>query len=125
VEPPLTVHTIWCLDEFSERNGATRFIPASHRKTHLPAHNGNYADEGITVEAPAGSLIFAHGACWHSAGRNTTDLPRTAIFGRYARSFIVPQEDLKPQLATIENPSALVRRLFGANQYVPQRGLPY
>jgi ectoine hydroxylase-related dioxygenase (phytanoyl-CoA dioxygenase family) len=125
VEPPLTAHTIWCLDEFSEDNGATKFIPGSHRRTHLPDHNGDYDDEGVTVEAPVGSVIFAHGACWHSAGRNTTDASRTAIFGRYARSFIVTQEDMRGQLTAIASPSPLVERLLGAKQYVPQRGLPY
>jgi ectoine hydroxylase-related dioxygenase (phytanoyl-CoA dioxygenase family) len=125
VEPALTGHTIWCLDEFSKANGATKIIPGSHRRTHVPEHDGDYDHEGVDIEAPAGSLILAHGACWHSMGHNTSDEPRTAIFGRYARSFIVLQEDMQWQLARIENPSPLVKRLFGAKQYVPQRGFPY
>jgi ectoine hydroxylase-related dioxygenase (phytanoyl-CoA dioxygenase family) len=125
VDPPLTAHAIWCLDDFSETNGATKFIPGSHRRTSLPAHNGDFNSEGVAVEAPAGSLILAHGAAWHSAGRNRTDQPRTAVFGRYARSFIVLQEDMRRQLAAIANPSPLVERLLGKNQYTPQRGLPY
>jgi ectoine hydroxylase-related dioxygenase (phytanoyl-CoA dioxygenase family) len=125
VRPPLTAHVIWCLDDFSEANGATKFILGSHRRRHLPEHNGDYDHEGVTVEAPAGSLIFAHGACWHSAGRNASDDPRTGIFGRYARSFIIPQEDLKYQLPAIVNASPLLERLLGKNQYVPQRSLPY
>jgi ectoine hydroxylase-related dioxygenase (phytanoyl-CoA dioxygenase family) len=125
VDPALTAHAIWCLDEFSESNGATKFISGSHRRTNLPQHNGNYDHEGVSVEAPAGSLIVAHGAIWHSAGRNSSGQPRTAIFGRYARSFVVPQEDMKCQLGVIENPSPLVERLLGKNRYFPQRELPY
>lgn len=125
VDPPLTAHAIWCLDDFSEHNGATKFIPGSHRRTKLPEHNGNYDHEGVTIEVPSGSLIVAHGAIWHSVGRNTTDRPRTGIFGRYARSYIVLQEDLKRQLPAIENPPPQVEQLMGKNQYVPQRGLPY
>lgn len=125
VEPPLTAHAIWCLDDFCELNGATKFIPGSHRRPHLPAHNGNYDSEGVTVEAPAGSVIIAHGAAWHSAGWNRGKTPRTGIFGRYARSFMVTQEDMRPQLAVIDNPSPQVERLFGKYQYVPQRGFPY
>jgi len=125
VEPPLTAHAIWCLTDFSECNGATKIVPGSHRRMRLPEHNANHDHEGITIETPAGSLVVAHGAIWHSAGRNTTDHPRTGIFGRYARSYIVPQEDLRHQLAAIENPPPLVERLMGKNQYVPQRGLPY
>lgn len=125
VDPPLTAHAIWCLDDFTADNGATKFIPRSHRRSKLPEHNGDYDHEGVTVEAPAGSLIVAHGATWHSAGRNATDRPRTAIFGRFARCFIIPQEDMKSQLAAIRDPSPLVQRLFGKKQYTPQGGLPY
>src|SRR5260370_33354320 len=28
--PPVVVNTMWPLDEFTERNGATRFVPGSH-----------------------------------------------------------------------------------------------
>lgn len=125
VRPPLTAHVIWCLDDFSATNGATKFILGSHRRTSIPAHNANYDDEGMTVEAPLGSLIFGHGACWHSAGRNTSGGPRTGIFGRYARSFIIPQEDMKAQLEAIENASPLMERLLGKHQYVPTRDWLY
>ena len=125
VEIPLTGQTIWCLDSFSETNGATRFIPGSHLRPYIPEHNGNYDDSGLTVEAPIGSLILAHGACWHSAGYNRSDQPRTAIFGRYAWSFLIPQEEIKLQLSAINDPTPLVERLLGAKQYVPQRGFPY
>jgi len=125
VNPPLTAHTIWCLTDMAEQTGGTKFIKGSHRRTCLPEHNGNYDHEGQTLHAPAGSVIFAHGACWHSAGHNRSDSPRIGIFARYARSFIIPQEDLKQQLSAVEAPSDLVQRLMGRKQYVPQRGYPY
>ena len=125
VDPPLTAHVIWCLDEFTEFNGATRFILGSHRRTQLPEHNGSYDSEGETVLAPAGSLVVAHGAIWHSAGKNSSDRPRTAVFGRFARSYIILQEDMRSQLSVILNPSSLIERLLGQNQYIPQSGLPY
>lgn len=125
VEPALTGQTIWCLDAFTADNGATLFIPGSHEREYMPEHLGNYDHEGVVVEAPRGSVILAHGACWHSMGINRTGTPRTAIFGRYARSFIIPQEEMKLQLRAIESPSPLVERLLGASQYVPQKGFPY
>lgn len=125
VEPPLSGQGIWCLDEFTPANGATKVVPRSHRRTRLPAHEGDYDHEAVTITAPIGSLILTHGATWHSMGRNETDRPRTAVLGRFARSFVIPQEDMRRQLDAIEPAPALVRRLMGAEQYVPQRGFPY
>jgi ectoine hydroxylase-related dioxygenase (phytanoyl-CoA dioxygenase family) len=125
VDPPLTGHTIWCLTDLTEVTGGTKFIKGSHRRMHLPEHNGDYDHEGYSPDAPAGSVIFAHGACWHSAGHNRSEQPRVAIFARYARSFVIPQEDLKQQRTALDRPSELVQRLMGAKQYVPQRGYPY
>ncbi len=125
VDLMLTGQTIWCLDDFSAENGATKFVPGSHRRPHLPEHEADHDFEAVTIEAPRGSLILGHGACWHSVGENGTDAPRTGIFGRYARSFIVLQEEMKLQLPAIERPSPVVERLLGAHQYVPQKGFPY
>jgi len=125
IDPALTAHTIWCLTDMNEETGGTKFVARSHRRPNLPEHDGNYDHEGRTLSAPAGSVIFAHGACWHSAGHNRSNFPRIAIFARYARNFIIPQEDLKHQLTALDAPNELVQRLMGAKQYVPQRGFPY
>ncbi len=125
VDPPLTAHVIWCLTDMSEETGGTKFVPGSHRRPYLPKHEADHDFEGVTPNAPAGSLIFAHGACWHSAGRNDSADPRIGIFVRYARSFLIPQEDMRLQLPAIDNPADVVRRLLGADQYVPQRSYPY
>lgn len=125
IEPPLTAHAIWCLDDFSPASGSTLFIPGSHRRASLPEHGQDCEFEAIAIDAPAGSVILAHGAIWHSPGRNNSTHPRSAIFGRYARSYLIPQEDMRHQLAQLRAPSELVRRLMGERQYVPQRGLPY
>lgn len=125
VDPPLTAHAIWCLTDMNEETGGTKFVPGSQKRGYLPQHKGDYDHEGVTPHAPAGSIIFAHGATWHSAGRNGSESPRIGLFVRYARSFIVPQEDLRAQLADVDAPSELVQRLMGSKQYQPQKGYPY
>lgn len=125
VEPALSGQAIWCLDDFYEANGATLVVPGSHRRTAVPEHRADHAHEAMTLDAPIGSVILTHGATWHSMGRNRTDAPRTGVLGRFARSFIIPQEDMRRQLDAVEPASPLVRRLLGAEQYVPQRGFPY
>ncbi|MBG6143381.1 ectoine hydroxylase-related dioxygenase (phytanoyl-CoA dioxygenase family) [Labrenzia sp. EL_142] len=124
-DPPLTAHAIWCLTDMSEATGGTKFVPGSQLYGRLPEHKGNYDPLGHTPEALAGSVIFAHGATWHSAGRNESEMPRIGVFVRYARSFLIPQEDMKAQLPYVPEPSDLVQRLMGAKQYQPQGGYPY
>lgn len=125
VDPPLTAHTIWCLTDMNEQTGGTKFIPGSQKLGRIPEHAGDYDKSGHTPMAPAGSIIFAHGATWHSAGHNKSRADRIGIFARYARSFLIPQENMRDQLAHVDKPSNLVRRLMGADQYEPQRGYPY
>ena len=48
--PPLVVNTMWPLDEFTEQNGATRFIPGSHRWAAGPvAGSGRSGGDGRDV----------------------------------------------------------------------------
>lgn len=125
VQPALSWQAIWCLDDYAADNGATEVIPGSHRRPCLPVHDADHSFESRPIEAPLGSLILTHGALWHSMGRNDTDAPRTAVLVKYARSFVIPQEDMQRQLELLGETTPLVRRLFCADQYIPQRGFPY
>jgi hypothetical protein len=74
---------IWALDEFSERSGATRVVPASHKRRAPPPY-GRGLPETVPVLAPAGSVLAMDGRLWHQAGANGTSTPRVAVLATYA-----------------------------------------
>lgn len=124
-EIPLTGQCIWFIDDFTEENGATAGIPGTHRANCLPKLGERWTDEAEILTGPRGSVIFAHGAWWHTSRPNRTDRLRSALLATYTHTFCVPQEDMRAQLASIEKPSELVTQLLGGNQYQPTRGFPY
>ena len=91
--PPyaLAVNVAWALDDFSETNGATRFVPLSHRRDHGPDSKMG-PDSSQPIECPAGSVFVMDGRVWHQTGANRTpDQTRAGLFAYYVRPFIRPQ----------------------------------
>ena len=120
--PPgnITGQTVWLLDDFSEANGATGAVPYSHRLGHPPAAPANqWRDDGEILLGSRGSVVFAHGAWYHTARPNTTAQSRTVLLGMYLKPCFIPQEDMHGQLAQIDAPSELLQKIMGAQQYHP------
>ena len=78
---------ILMVDEFRPENGATRFVPGSHRWPHPPETQFSEArgDHGGQVQAcgPAGSLVIFHGSTWHDHAANASDEPRRSLQGAF------------------------------------------
>lgn len=68
------------IDEFRAANGATRFLPGSHREVVPPG-----AGKAVPACGPAGSIIVYNGSVWHGHGANAMDQPRRSIQGAYIR----------------------------------------
>jgi ectoine hydroxylase-related dioxygenase (phytanoyl-CoA dioxygenase family) len=74
------------VDEFREDNGATRFVPGSHRSEPTSAREGNQRpDEGAHVLAcgEPGSVIVYLGSTWHGYSANRSRSPRRSLQGAY------------------------------------------
>lgn len=89
---PWSMNIIWCLTDVSFENGATLFIPGSHRwrgRSEVPAD----ADKRLRpFEAKAGSIVAMEGRIWHTSGANITkDQDRALLFGYYSKPFLRPQ----------------------------------
>ncbi len=90
---PLSANSIWFLDDFTARNGATRCVPGSHRRLEaLPEPGVRYEDE-LQVTGRKGSVMIINGALWHASSANRTDRERVCLLGFFCRSFLKPQQD--------------------------------
>jgi len=82
-------NSIWLLDDFSEKNGATRIVPGTHLRQQLPQDvMENTMDphpNEIILEAPAGSVVIFNSHVWHGGTTNRTTRSRRAIHSYFCR----------------------------------------
>jgi ectoine hydroxylase-related dioxygenase (phytanoyl-CoA dioxygenase family) len=89
---PWAMNIIWCLDDVREANGATRYVPMSHRVTRHTELPADALSRSKPFEAPVGSIIAMDGRMWHTSGANVTqNEERALLFGYYSADFIRPQ----------------------------------
>lgn len=82
------VNIIFCLDDFTEENGATRIVPGSHVAERGLAPDNIYTTQGtVPAEAPAGSAILADTRVWHGTGASRSDKRRRAAICLMQRSW--------------------------------------
>ncbi len=113
--------TMWLLNDFSAENGGTGILPYSHRKGHRPPPETarQWREDGVILTGLRGSVMVMHGATWHTARPNRSNEARSVLLGMYTRPIYVTQEDMRAQLADLKNPSKIVQKLMGANQWQP------
>jgi ectoine hydroxylase-related dioxygenase (phytanoyl-CoA dioxygenase family) len=117
--PPVVVNTMWPLDEFTQENGATRFVPGSHRWE--PGRHPTDADDVAMATMMPGSAMFYLGSLWHGGGANQTGKPRLGVILEYAAAWLRPQENhcLAVPRATVSQLPQRLQELLGYNIYPP------
>jgi hypothetical protein len=93
---------IFMVDEFQRDNGATRFIPGSHRwptvADELQRDLGADYENQVVACGAAGSMIVYNGSVWHGHTANSTDKPRRSIQGAYIRREAPSGENLPERM---------------------------
>ena len=76
---------ILMVDDFRPDNGATRFVPGSHRWPPADTTSDLRADHDGEVLAcgKAGSLLVFNGSAWHGHAANTSSGPRRSLQGAF------------------------------------------
>lgn len=106
-------NSVWLLDDFTERNGALRIVPGSHKWGRVPAPGATVEGE-ILVTGKAGDVVVMNAHMWHGGSENFTDRQRRAMHVYYTRGD-KPQQQYQKRLVRPEvqaRLSPLGRRLL-------------
>ena len=90
--------TCWCpLDDATIENGTVRVVPGSHRAGIVPharlAGSNDLAatpeEEGVAIEAKAGSIVAFSSLLLHATGANRSDRARRVYLAQYSPEVIL------------------------------------
>lgn len=94
---PLAINALFCVDEFTFENGATKVIPGSH--LHEAAPNDNFAEDfEKQLTAKPGDFLVLDCMIYHSGAPNLTALDRVGVNHVYAIPFFKKQIDISSSL---------------------------
>jgi ectoine hydroxylase-related dioxygenase (phytanoyl-CoA dioxygenase family) len=114
---PIVCNTMWALTDFTERNGATRILPGTHKSERSPDYGRAY--DSIPAEMEQGSVLIWHGSLWHGGGTNRSAAVRVGIAMNYCAGWIRQQENqqlgIPQQIARDFSPR--LRELVGYGVY--------
>ncbi len=84
----------WLLSDFNAANGATVFMPGSHKwGRHPVGAESTDLSQTVAIEAPAGSVLIWHGNSWHGALPRTAPGLRISLVTFFSRHYIRPPKE--------------------------------
>lgn len=90
---PLSVSALFCIDNFTEKTGATCVVPYTHKSEKCPSEYYIRKNQK-SIDAKAGSVIIFDSMMYHRAGKNTSGNVRRAVNNMYVLPFIKQQISL-------------------------------
>jgi len=109
------MNVIFCLNDFTRENGATRLVPGSHRLPSREVPREGAVPGEVTVQAERGSALLFNIATWHGQSAHTGTEPRYALLTPWRRSWVRPEVDLsrivRPDVLERAGPEG--RTIFG------------
>lgn len=115
---PLAINALYCVDDFSDDNGSTLVVPATHKEEAFPSDAFVRANERF-VTAPAGSFIVLDCMVYHRGGTNRSGRNRRAVNHVYAIGLMKQQIDLPRYLGDGYSSDPEIRSLLGYGASTP------
>jgi len=108
------------LDDFTENNGATWYLPGSHTLA-TPPDEASFYRQARRVVAPAGSAWFFNARTWHAGGGNASPHWRRALTINMCRPWMKQRLDIPRALQHLDTStlSAAARQKLGFDSRVP------
>jgi ectoine hydroxylase-related dioxygenase (phytanoyl-CoA dioxygenase family) len=103
-------NVLWMLDDFTTENGATRFVPGTHRSGRLPQDvladaSAPHPEEQL-LTGPRGAIVVMNAHLWHGGTANRSDAPRLALHSFYCRRD-QPQQQYQKKLLRADTQASL------------------
>lgn len=108
------------LDDFTEENGATYFLPSSHTRDTKPTDEEFYSGAKRLI-AKAGTVWFFNARTWHAGGINHTPKWRHALTLNVCRPYMKQRIDIPRAMKNVDvsQYSEQVRQKLGYLAQVP------
>ena len=99
------MNVCWAIDDMTVENGATRFVPGSHKgpwpKEILSDEEMKAPIDGeIYTVCAAGAVVFTHGDVWHGGRANYSHSTRRALHLGFACPNTAPQSEISGSLTS-------------------------
>ncbi|MFN7922420.1 MAG: phytanoyl-CoA dioxygenase family protein [Bryobacteraceae bacterium] len=92
---------LMAIDDFTEENGATFFLPYSQERTDAPSESFFYRN-AYRFTCKAGSAIFFNARVWHCGGDNQTDQWRHGLSINIGRPWMKQRIDIPRAMAHMD-----------------------
>ena len=106
------------IDAFRPENGATRFLPGSHRWHTTPDEDVAQHAAAVSACGPIGSVVLFHASTWHGHGANTSTEPRRSVQMTFVPRAATPATDFVARMdhATRNRLGPIAHYLLGADR---------
>ena len=117
---PTNVGVMLALTDYTEENGATRFLPGSFEQFEPPTTE-EFDRDAEMVFPRAGSAVVFNARTWHTGGVNRTNEPRHAVTVNYCRAYMRQSFDFVRMVPPERVPSLspALRRVLGFDVRMP------